>query len=63
AAIANSEGLKIQAALAMGNITKDELLCINKSVQDMLDSINTLESILNQKLNIVNCQINGCTCC
>ncbi|MEG1558685.1 MAG: hypothetical protein RR228_01290 [Bacilli bacterium] len=63
AAIANSEGLKIQAALAMGNITKDELLCINKSVQDMLDSINTLESILKQKLNIVNCQINGCTCC
>ncbi|MEG1647749.1 MAG: hypothetical protein RR325_03180 [Bacilli bacterium] len=63
AAIANSEGLKIQAALAIGNITKDELLCINKSVQDMLDSINILESILKQKLNIVNCQINGCTCC
>ncbi|MEG2684901.1 MAG: hypothetical protein RR929_02435, partial [Erysipelotrichaceae bacterium] len=59
AAIANSEGAKIQAALALNNITPQQLLCINKSVQDMLDSISNLESILKQKLNIVNCQING----
>ncbi|MEG1495103.1 MAG: hypothetical protein RR406_02205 [Bacilli bacterium] len=63
AAIANSEGAKIQAALAINNITPDELLCINKSVQDMLESINMLETVLKQKLNIVNCQINGCNCC
>ncbi|MEG2457772.1 MAG: hypothetical protein RSB41_02655 [Bacilli bacterium] len=61
--IANQEGAKIQAALAIQNITTEELMCINKSVQDMLDSINTLNSILKQKLNIVNCQISGCTCC
>ncbi|MEG0995123.1 MAG: hypothetical protein RSE91_04075, partial [Bacilli bacterium] len=63
AAIANSEGAKIQAAVAINNITAQELICINKSVQEMLDSINTLETILKQKLNIVNCQINGCICC
>ncbi|MEG0315074.1 MAG: hypothetical protein RR646_07445 [Erysipelotrichaceae bacterium] len=59
AAIANSEGAKIQAAIALNNITPAELLCINKSVQEMLDSISTLEAILKQKLNLVNCQING----
>ncbi|MEG1009121.1 MAG: hypothetical protein RSF67_04790 [Clostridia bacterium] len=62
-AIANQEGAKIQAALKNSNITPQELMCINKSVQDMLDSINTLEAVLKQKLNIVNCQINGCSCC
>ncbi|MEG0138955.1 MAG: hypothetical protein RR703_03155 [Bacilli bacterium] len=63
ASIANSEGAKIQQAIKLGNISANELMCINKSVQDMLDSISTLENILKQKLNIVNCQINGCTCC
>ncbi|MEG0994953.1 MAG: hypothetical protein RSE91_03195, partial [Bacilli bacterium] len=63
AAISNAEGAKIQAAVAISSITPQQLMCINKSVQDMLDSINTLESILKQKLNIVNCQINGCICC
>ncbi|MEG1892460.1 MAG: hypothetical protein RR189_01025 [Bacilli bacterium] len=61
--IANAEGAKIQAAVAINNITEEELICINKSVEEMLDSINTLETLLKQKLNIVNCQINGCTCC
>ncbi|MEG3040163.1 MAG: DUF11 domain-containing protein, partial [Erysipelotrichaceae bacterium] len=59
AAIANSEGAKIQAALAIHDITPEELLCINKSVQEMMDSLTMLEAILKQKLNIVNCQING----
>ncbi|MEG0981538.1 MAG: hypothetical protein RSE52_07250 [Erysipelotrichaceae bacterium] len=59
AAIANSEGAKIQAALAIHDITPEELLCINKSVQEMMDSLTMLEAILKQKLAIVNCQING----
>lgn len=61
--IANQEGAKIQAVVAMNDVTPEQLLCVNKSVQDLLDSIGNLETILKQKLNIVNCQINGCTCC
>ncbi|MEG1647191.1 MAG: hypothetical protein RR325_00300 [Bacilli bacterium] len=63
AALINSEGAKIQAANAMSNISTQQLMCINKSVQDVLDSLNLLDNILKQKLNIVNCQINGCSCC
>lgn len=59
AAIAQAEGAKIQAAAAMGNITQQELLCINQSVTDMMDSLTMLEAVLKQKLGTVNCQING----
>ena len=64
AAIANAEGVKIQAAVALGSITQQELLCINKSVSDMLESITMLENVLKQKLGIVDCQIrdNGISC-
>lgn len=57
--IADAEGAKIQAIVAMSNVTPQDLLCLNKSVSDMMDSIALLESVLKQKLNIVNCQING----
>ena len=46
AAVGNMEGAKIQAAVAMGSIKQQELLCLNKSVADMMDSIAMLESIL-----------------
>ena len=59
AAIANAEGAKIQRMVAMGNVTAQELLCVNKSVSDMLESLSLLENILKQKMNTVNCQING----
>lgn len=61
AAIANSEGAKIQKMVALGTVTTQELLCLNSSVASMLDSISLLEAILKQKLNVVDCQING-TC-
>lgn len=54
--IANAEGAKIQRMLAMG-ATPNELLCVNKSVSDMLEALGTLESILKQKLSSVDCQI------
>ena len=64
AAVANAEGAKIQAAAAMGGITQQELLCLNKSVSDMLESITMLEAVLKQKLGIVDCQISdtGISC-
>lgn len=61
AAIANAEGAKIQKMVAMDGVTTQELLCLNKSVSDMMDSISMMEAVLKQKLSVVNCQING-TC-
>lgn len=61
AAIANQEGAKIQKMVAMGGITSQELMCLNKSVTEMVESITVLESMLKQKLGAVDCQINsGC---
>ncbi|MEG2896043.1 MAG: DUF11 domain-containing protein, partial [Niameybacter sp.] len=57
AALANAEGAKIQKLVATAGITPQELLCVNQSVADMLDSISILEALLKQKLNTVNCQI------
>ncbi|MEG1583503.1 MAG: hypothetical protein RR361_00440 [Anaerovorax sp.] len=62
-AIANAEGAKIQRFVAMPNVTPDQLLCLNKSVTHMTNSISLLESILMQKLNTVDCQIDGNTKC
>lgn len=62
-AIANAEGAKIQRMVAMQNITPQQLLCLNKSVTEMTDSISILESILMQKLKIVDCQIDGNSGC
>lgn len=59
AAIAQAEGAKIQKMAAMGGVTTQELLCLNKSIADMMDSISMLEAVLKQKLSIVDCQING----
>lgn len=59
-AIANAEGAKIQKMVAMGKVSTQQLLCLNKSVSDMMNSIATLEAVLKQKLNLVSCQINGC---
>lgn len=56
AGIANAEGAKIQRMLAL-DATPNELLCINKSVSDMLEALGTLESVLKQKLSAVDCQI------
>lgn len=56
--IANAEGAKIQKMLALPGVTANQLLCVNKSVCDMLEALTTLESVLKQKLNSVDCQIN-----
>ena len=63
AALANAEGAKIQKIVAMGGVTTQELLCLNKSVSDMMDSLAMLEAVLKQKLGLVDCQINGTGVC
>ncbi|MEG0910880.1 MAG: hypothetical protein RSF70_04795 [Ruthenibacterium sp.] len=62
-AIANAEGAKIQRFVTMPGVTPNQLLCLNKSITDMTNSISLLESIMMQKLNTVNCQINGGAAC
>lgn len=54
--IANAEGAKLQRMLALG-VTPEELLCLNKSVSDMLEALGMLEAVLKQKLSAVDCQI------
>lgn len=54
--IANAEGAKIQRMIALG-ASANELLCVNKSVYDMLEALGILESILKQKLSTLDAQI------
>ena len=62
AAIANAEGAKIQRIAAMQGVTTQQLLCLNKSVSDMMNSISLLEAVLKQKLGVLDCQISGDIC-
>lgn len=62
AAIANAEGAKLQKLVSINGASTQQLLCLNRSVSEMMESIALLEEILKQKLNIMDCQVNGSTC-
>ncbi len=55
--ILNAEGEKLQAAIKMEGITADKLLCVNKSVQSMVNAATRLEMVLQAKLEMVACDI------
>lgn len=55
--ILNAEGEKLQAAIAMSGVTTDQLLCVNKSVQSMVNAVTRLEMVLQAKLEMVACDI------
>ncbi|MEG1989993.1 MAG: hypothetical protein RR136_03265 [Clostridia bacterium] len=55
--ILNAEGEKIQAALAIAGVTPDQLLAVNSSVQNMVNSITRLEMILQGKIELFTCDI------
>lgn len=55
--ILNAEGEKLQKAVLIGTI--EEIIAVNKSVEDMVKSITRLEFILYDKLNTFHCAI----CC
>ncbi|MEG0803393.1 MAG: hypothetical protein RSF90_00405 [Pygmaiobacter sp.] len=55
--ILNAEGEKIQAFVAMPNVTPDQLLAVNASVQATIDSVTRLEMILQSKLGLFKGQI------
>lgn len=50
--IINAEGEKIQAFLAIPNVTPAQLLAVNESVQDTIKAITRLEIILQNKLDL-----------
>lgn len=62
AALINAEGAKIQRMAGMKNIEPQQLICLNKSVEEMLEAITLLETVLKQKIAIVSCQIDGRIC-
>lgn len=51
--ILNAEGEKMQKIIGMENVTREELLCLNKSTELMIDTISRLEMILQAKLETV----------
>ncbi len=50
--ILNAEGEKLQAVIAMPDVTTDDLLTVNKSVRAMVESITRLEMLLQAKLGL-----------
>ena len=50
--ILNAEGEKIQAVVAMEGVTPEELLMVNKSVENMTNTIARLEMLLQAKLDL-----------
>lgn len=56
--ILNAEGEKIQAAVAMKEVSIDELIKINSSVESMVHAVTKLEAVLQNKLSLFG----GCLC-
>ena len=52
--ILNAEGEKIQRFVNMENISSNQMLTLNQSVQSLVNSITRLESILQAKLQKVS---------
>ncbi|MEG0854034.1 MAG: hypothetical protein RSF82_09175 [Angelakisella sp.] len=55
--ILNAEGEKLQAVIKMAEITTDQLLSVNKSVQSMVNAITRLEMVFQAKLEMISCDI------
>lgn len=57
--ILNAEGEKLQKAICLADC-QDDLLEINKSVEDMVDKVTSLEIILKAKLDIIKPILDDC---
>ena len=58
--ILNAEGEKLQKAVKMEDCSYEDLLCINKSVEDMVDKITNLEIVLKSKLDLIRPILDDC---
>ena len=60
--ILNAEGEKLQKVLSIPGISPEIILQTNQSVESMVNSIASLESILKQKLDLFDeCMCDGTT--
>lgn len=50
--ILNAEGEKIQAIVALPEVTPEQLLAVNASVQSTVNAVSRLEMILHSKLEL-----------
>lgn len=57
--ILNAEGEKLQKAISISCDTK-ELIEVNKSVEDMVDKITSLEIVLKSKLDLIRPILDDC---
>ena len=57
--ILNAEGEKMQAIIKMEDVTTEELLKLNKSVERMINSITRLEMMLQAKLELFDSELNA----
>lgn len=58
--ILNAEGEKLQKALALHSCDLDTILKANKSVEDMVDKITSLEIVLKAKLDLIKPILDDC---
>lgn len=58
--ILNAEGEKIQKVLSLHNCDCKDILEVNKSVQDTVDKITSLEIILKAKLDLITPFLEDC---
>ena len=58
--ILNAEGEKLQKAISMENCSHEDLLDVNKSVEDMIDKITALEIVLKSKLDLISPILESC---
>jgi len=55
--IMNAEGEKMQAIIGKSDVTSEELLTLNKSVESMINSITRLEMMLQAKLELFSAEL------
>ncbi len=61
--ILNAEGEKMQAIIASEDVTTQQLLCMNRSVERMVSAATRLEMILQSKIDIASQACGGETGC
>ncbi|WP_455619441.1 hypothetical protein [Eisenbergiella sp.] len=61
--ILNAEGEKMQAIISMDDITAGQLLCMNRSADQMVNAVARLEMILQAKVELAGqlCSLADCT--
>ena len=58
--ILNAEGEKLQKAISLHDCSHEDLLSVNKSVENMVDKITALEIVLKSKLDLIKPILDDC---